>query len=131
MSLLQWKSEYSIGIESMDHEHRQMIELINGLYRQLDVHSGRDDIEACLGDIFNAIAGHFALEERLMRDAGYDRYAEHKDDHEDLLDELTRMMDVFAHDPESGVRQLQSGLSEWFSRHFATHDARLHGRLGV
>jgi len=41
-----------------------------------------------LGDINARICAHFALEERLMRERGYDENREHKADHDRLLDDL-------------------------------------------
>jgi hemerythrin len=82
-----------------------------------------------LGEIHAGIAAHFALEERLMRAAGYAEYAAHKDDHERLLEQILDLMDVYAADPEQGSRLLSEQLSDWFSRHFASFDARMHGKL--
>jgi hemerythrin-like metal-binding protein len=73
---------------------------------------------------------HFALEERIMRDAGYEEYEGHKEDHEDLLDEIRDLMDAFLADAENGGRLLKERLSAWFAKHFASFDARLHGQLG-
>jgi hemerythrin len=131
MSLLQWKPEYSVGVPSVDDEHREMINLINGVYEGLGEAPDLNEIEKCLEDIFSAISLHFALEERIMRDNAYAEYEEHKEDHEDLLDEIRDLMDEFVADRESGVDKLEKRLSEWFSRHFATFDARLHGKLGA
>ena len=131
MTLLQWKSQYSVGIESMDFEHRQMIDLINELHAELSSRRDAESIEQFLGDIHAAISMHFALEERIMLDAGYDEFAAHKNDHEDLLDQIRDMMDVFANDPDRGFSELQTRLSNWFSAHFSTFDARLHGKLGA
>ena len=36
MSLLQWKPQYSVGIDSMDDEHRELLALINATYDKLD-----------------------------------------------------------------------------------------------
>lgn len=130
MKLLQWKPEYSVGVESVDDEHRDMIAMINTVYQQLGQDPDIDRIESFLGDIFSAISGHFALEERIMRDAGYAEYEAHKDDHEDLLDQIRDLMDDYADDPVTGERKLQQGLSNWFAQHFSTFDARLHHKLG-
>ena len=130
MTLLQWKPSYSLGIPSVDHEHRELIEMINEAYSHMETGSGPDQIEACLEDIFAAISSHFALEERHMREAKYGEYPAHKDEHEELLDQLRDMMDGFADDPEQGEAILQTRLSDWFGRHFATFDARLHHKLG-
>jgi len=130
MSLLEWKPEYSVGIESMDDEHREMIALINDVYAKLGTSPDADTIEDCLEEIFNTISLHFALEERIMREQGYDEYEDHKEDHEDLLDEIRDLMDEFVADEKEGARRLEERLSGWFSQHFASFDARLHGRLG-
>lgn len=130
MSLLQWNPEYSVGIQSVDDEHREMIELINRTYADLASDAGAEQIAACLGDIFSTISMHFALEERIMRNSRYDEYAEHKDDHEALLDQLRDLMDEFSDDPANGAARLKRDLNDWFAGHFSSFDARLHGRLG-
>ena len=130
MSLMQWKPEYSVGVESMDDEHREMIGLINDIYDKLESDPDADQIEQCLGDIFSTISMHFALEERLMRKNNYAEYQPHKDDHEELLDRIRDLMDDFAADTSSGAVKLEQSLSDWFAGHFSTFDARLHGELG-
>jgi len=130
MSLLQWVSGYSLGIASVDHEHREMIEMINHVYDQMERSAHTDAIEAALEDIYAGIAAHFALEERYMREAGYAEYEAHKENHEELLDEIRDLMDSFTEDPESGRKRLKESLADWFGVHFATFDARLHDQLG-
>ena len=131
MSLLAWKPEYSVGIASMDAEHREMIELINDVYARLGSSTDTDALEECLEEIFNTISMHFALEERIMSEARYDEYEDHKEDHEDLLDEIRDLMDEFIADTERGTELLEQRLSGWFGKHFASFDARLHGKLGA
>lgn len=130
MTLLRWKPSYSLGIPSVDHEHREMIAMINELYERMEDPSDPESIEECLGDIHAGISAHFALEERFMREAEFGEYEAHKDQHEDLLDQISDLIDAFDADPAEGRRKLQKELSDWFSAHFATFDARLHHELG-
>lgn len=130
MALLQWNDRYSVGIEAVDHEHRDLIDLINKLHGELSIHPGKDAVEAFLGDLFTAISAHFALEERFMREKKYHDLAVHKRDHEKLLDEIRDIMDEFADHEESVGGELAARLEPWFGRHFETHDARLHKALG-
>lgn len=130
MALLQWKPAYTLGIPSVDHEHRELIDLINRTYAYIEGSASPAEIESCLEDIYAGIAAHFALEERHMRDAGYAEYEAHKEEHEDLLDQIRDLMDAFAEDPEAGRIALQKRLAAWFGGHFATFDARLHHALG-
>ncbi len=64
-----------------------------------------------------------------MQRSNYPEYGAHKEDHEDLLDQIRDFMDRFDEDREAGLRLLQQRLADWFGRHFATFDARLHDRI--
>lgn len=128
--LLAWRPEFALGIRELDTEHREMIEQINRCYATLGAEPRADAVEHALGEIHAAIAGHFALEERIMRTVGYAGFPAHKDDHEELLEQLRTLMDGFMADPVAGRRELEQHLSEWFARHFRSFDAALHGQLG-
>lgn len=130
MAYLEWNPEYSVGSKAIDDEHREMIELINSLHDELGDAADRESIDGFLGDIHAGISMHFALEERLMREAQYAEYEAHKQDHEELLDEIRDIMDSFSGDRERVFETLEKRLSDWFGKHFATFDARLHGKLG-
>jgi hemerythrin len=130
MSLLEWKPEYSVGNAAIDHEHESMIQQINALYATLSEPLNAESVEAVLGEVHASISAHFALEERLMREANYIEYKEHKEDHEELLDQIHDLIDSFYQDPESGQKRLNTQLSNWFGRHFSSFDARLHKQLG-
>ena len=130
MALLQWKDQYSVGIEAVDHEHKELIDLINRLHDELVAKGQAVSVETFLGDVYKAISAHFALEERFMRERGYDQLAAHKADHERLLDEIRVIMDDFLDRADLARDGLSVRLDAWFSRHFETHDARLHHALG-
>lgn len=129
MALLQWKEHYSVGIDAVDHEHKELIALINRLHDELMARGEKLSIRAFFGDLFMGISAHFALEERFMRERRYDQLAQHKADHERLLDEIRDIMDDFE-DHETASAELGAQLDAWFSRHFETFDARLHKALG-
>lgn len=132
MQLLQWKPSFSLGIPAVDLEHRKLIEMINDVYARIDDERDAESVQVAIADIHAGISAHFALEERVMREAAYPEYAAHKDNHEDLLDQIRDMMDMmdtYADQPEKGRELLRRGLSDWFGQHFSTFDARLHEDL--
>jgi len=129
MTLLKWKPEYSVGDPAIDYEHEMMIRQINTLYDQLDACADSEAIEAVLGEIHADISAHFALEERMMKQANYTGFEDHKEDHEELLDQLHEMMELNFQSPEDRDSLLKLRLSDWFGHHFSTFDARLHRKL--
>ncbi len=127
-----WRDDFRIGIAAVDHEHREMIALINRIFVRLASDDPAERIADDLGEVYARISAHFALEERLMQDRRYDQFADHKDDHERLLDDIREIMD--AH--QAGTYEHRKGafaarLEEWFVAHFKSKDARLHKTLGI
>jgi hemerythrin-like metal-binding protein len=127
VSLIEWKESYAIGQADVDHEHQSIIALINELYRELERGGSVEDF---LGEIYARISGHFALEEKLMREAGYPDHGPHKADHERLLDEIRDLMDAYEAGTTLDIARFGQALGKWFSVHFKEMDARLHARLG-
>lgn len=130
MSLIEWKDQFSLGVPAVDHEHRELIDLINELYASMA--SGSTDVTVLdfLGDLYTRIAAHFALEEKMMRDSRYDEYRDHKIDHERLLDDIRDLMDDYEDGVYVDVEQFGKRLDAWFSEHFRSRDARLHRKIG-
>ncbi len=129
---IEWREEFRTGISSVDHEHRELVGLVNNVICLMD--GDDDDREAvldALGDLNAKITAHFALEELLMRQASYVDFVPHKEDHEGLLDEIRDIMDAFEGGDYSERRaEFISHLTSWFVTHFSTMDSKLH-RAGL
>ena len=130
MALIEWRKEFETGVADVDHEHRELVDLINALHGEIGKGAAKERIREFLGEVFARIAAHFALEESIMRKHAYDEYAAHKAEHEKLLDEIRDIMDE-AEDTEAYGEALAATVRDWFVNHFKSKDARLHRQLGV
>ncbi len=129
MTLMEWRKEFETGIPDVDHEHRELVGLINQLPAVMEA-DPQDTALRLLGDVYANIAAHFALEERFMREHDYDEYREHKQDHDRLLDYLRDLMDEYEEGRWVDRAAFAGRVGEWFGVHFRTRDARLHRKLG-
>lgn len=129
MALIEWREEYSVGVPAVDYEHKGLIKLINDAHERLQSRQSADTVQECLGEIYAQISSHFALEEEIMRRRDYDRYLQHKADHERLLEEIRDIMDAVEDAGTYDPQQLAEALGRWFGEHFRTEDARLHRYL--
>ena len=126
MPLIEWLDAFETGISSVDHEHRQMIALLNEMADAVQPDAGPERVAALLGEVYAKIQAHFALEERTMREGRYSGLAAHKADHERLLDVLRELMESHEADPSYEYREaLSLRLRDWFMIHFHEHDAKL------
>ncbi len=130
MAPIEWKPEYSVGNSAVDHEHQELIDLVNQTAAAILDRQPDADIQSGFGDLLRAISAHFALEEQQMKAHRYDQREQHKDDHERLLDDLRDIMDGDVTSPDQAAERLAKTLEAWFANHFKTHDSRLHLRLG-
>jgi hemerythrin len=126
VSLIVWRDEFTIGLADVDHEHRELIAMINAVHESLGPAADTEKVVAALGEIHARIAAHFALEEREMRKLDYISVTGHKDDHERLLDDILDIIDTVESPTDYDPEALGRRLSRWFTEHFSTHDARLH-----
>lgn len=129
MSLIEWDEKFSVGVAAVDHEHRELIALVNETYDRLQRPDAGVTVPDFLGEIYARIYAHFALEENLMRARQYAHYREHKADHERLLDEIRDIMDDYEDGRVFDTDTFAQRLGTWFTGHFRTHDARLHRQL--
>jgi hemerythrin len=126
MSVLHWRSQFSVGIKVVDHDHQELIGRIRNHQVSLEECADTDKIIEILDAIYADIAEHFALEEKLMEQLRYAAYADHKEDHETLLDDLREIMAGVEDEGMLDQVQLTDDLNRWFSDHFRVHDAKLH-----
>ncbi len=132
MALIEWRDEFNTGVGEVDHEHQELVELINQLHGQIQDDASKDRVADLLGEVFARSSAHFALEETVMRKHRDDEYEVHKAEHEALLDQIRDIMD----DHETGAyadagKALAGTVRDWIVKHLTTTDARLHKKLRV
>jgi hemerythrin len=66
MRRLEWQDRFSVGVPEVDHEHRELIRLINNLHEAVAQSQPVETVLSALGAIHAAISAHFALEEKNM-----------------------------------------------------------------
>jgi len=125
-----WDHRFIIGLESVDSQHRHLVDLVNRVGDL--VLAGQAD-EARLLPIFHQLADyarfHFAEEERLMAEVGMDpRHAEaHKRHHGEFLKQVLQMWNNRAQVAEP-VASLHDFLAAWLTVHILGED-QVMGRI--
>ncbi len=131
MALLEWKEEYATGIDDVDQEHKDLIDVINRLHELLLADDAGLTVPAFFARLIEGVSAHFALEEMIMGESRYPDLEAHREDHARLLDEIRDLVEAFGQAEEIDSVDLAMRLEPWFSHHFATHDLRLHSSLKI
>ena len=85
MKDLAWGDILSVGIDEIDDDHRKLVNLFNIVNHSVTQGDAPEYIEAVLNELISCTAWHFSHEERLMLKYGYQGFADHKEEHEELI----------------------------------------------
>jgi len=84
MTEFRWIDAFSIGVDEIDDGHRDLMRIM-GEVKTAAKDGDRQRCSALLLELIESAKAHFAVEEALLRDAGYPGLEEHIKYHEKLL----------------------------------------------
>lgn len=127
MAELVWTDDLNTGIEPIDLQHRQIVSFINQLH---EAHLGGD--RTAVADVIEGLVeytvSHFAFEEALMEDAGYEFVRPHKKVHELFVRRVSEYHDRFKAG-EDVAHALHELLARWLFNHIRHDDASYVGSV--
>ena len=114
---LTWKDSYSVGIESIDNDHKKLLHLINNLQTAVDYKTDRMFEKQTLNEVIDYTKYHFEREEKLMEDAGYSDVVPHKAKHKNMIDKVTEFVEAYEKDESGAIESLLNYLKSWLIGH--------------
>ncbi len=121
-TLIDWSDELSVGIQEIDDQHQFLVELLNKLHRAIHQRQGTAAAQAILVELADYTRIHFAVEESLMRILGYPGYADHKQQHDHLIEEIGELQEKLESGKKSITFELLHFLRIWLTRHIMEED---------
>lgn len=131
MNVIEWTSDFALGIDEIDEQHRALVGMINVLDTSTHGDPGPETMRSLLAQLSDYVRDHFGFEERLMAGGGCspELVARHFGEHayfRSVLKDLTT-------DFESGRRCVTVPLIEylvhWFLHHIVVVDRAMAHQL--
>ncbi len=120
--LFVWKPDFSVGIGSIDEQHKQLVSFINTLHDAMRAGSGNAAIEPILAELIEYTKYHFGHEEEIFRATAYGDSATHKLEH----DKLTRQVVEIERSIHAGktvlTMEVMDFLKQWLMNHILIRD---------
>jgi len=114
---IEWKDEYSVGIDSIDQQHRKLINLINQLSTAVDYSTGEEFEREALAELVEYTKTHFVYEEGLMEDNGYPDFEAHRAQHRAMIAEVGIVLTEYEKDHDKAMSHAVDYLKEWLINH--------------
>lgn len=118
----EWTDDLSVNIEEIDDQHKEFINIANGLYISIVTGKGNDALGGILSKLVEYATIHFATEERLMKIHGYSGLAVHSREHQELRKQLLKLHDRFNEGKPVPADSVANFLTDWLAKHIRMTD---------
>ena len=82
--MIEWEEKYSVGIISIDEQHKKIIDIINRIIAAKELDDNTKEITEILNEMAAYSHEHFKTEETHMIEFKYPEYQYHKEEHIDF-----------------------------------------------
>lgn len=114
---VEWQDSYSVGINSIDQQHKKLINLINQLQTAVDYSTGEEFEREALNELVEYTKTHFTHEEGLMQQYGYPAFEPHKAEHTQMIKQVENVIAEYEKDPDRSMTHALNFLKDWLINH--------------
>jgi hemerythrin len=123
--MLEWKDSYSVGVASLDKQHKDMINMINSL-------PTCKDFGETIKFLKTYVEEHFFDEEHLMSAGHYVGLQAHIEGHAEFiawLNDLQIKIAASTHNVQDLITETHTYLSQWLISHILETDRLYIGKI--
>lgn len=130
MERITWTVDMSVGMEDIDAQHRELINIINHLMVMKAVGETREAQGRVIARLMDYAQTHFETEERYFREYEYVHREDHEKEHADFIASAFDFKTKF----DAGTAGLSDAilgfLSDWLVHHIKGSDKSYAGHFG-
>lgn len=128
MNKWEWSEKYSVGVSSLDNQHRKLFELINQLIPLMDEDVSESQKRKVTKNILEKLSEytihHFEFEEALFNKFGFALSEEHQESHQKIYDNVTSMLEQFFENQTLKIEYIYHVLIDWIEEHVLSEDKK-------
>ena len=122
MALLSWSTQYSIGNDLIDTEHKELFRLVNAFHDNWQEQHSQQSIAVLLNQLIAYAEMHFQHEETIMLDAEFPKLAEHQKIHEAMVETIFRLRQSFEEHHNHLEMNTLRFIKAWLLEHIIQND---------
>lgn len=124
MEKILWDESFSVGVQVLDAQHKQIITIINSLLEMNEAQSGSEIISETLTKLNQYASEHFNKEEQDMLEYGYPEYSVQKKQHQEFKRKIVDFcMGAMVHKANVPM-EMFTYLKSWWTNHILQEDMR-------
>ena len=126
MTLVKWTWKLSVGVSSLDEDHRRLADLINQIAEAVKHQKGAVEIARLWTKMSTELVEHFAREEALLEHLAYPDFSAHWNHHVETNRALGQMAAFIDTHLQGGEQpEILTFLKHWYHNHVGGSDLEL------
>lgn len=134
MSIFPWMKKYEVNVESIDTQHKKLVELLNKLAEEMSQGKGSDVLNAIFNELADYTIYHFSDEEKYFDQINYPLSDKHKEKHRLFIEQLSGFRADFEIKKIGVSIEVMRFLKDWLIEHISKTDmglGRMLNRSGI
>jgi hemerythrin len=125
MPLLTWNEMMSVGVASLDNDHKQLVGIVNQLFDAINGGRGKEALGKILDELIAYTKMHFANEEKFFAQTNYPDAASHRKEHDELTAQILEVQKKYKSGASGTLSlELMNFLKNWLVTHIQGRDKK-------
>jgi hemerythrin len=124
MAFIEWNDRFSVNVESIDDQHKQLVNLINKLYDGMKADKTKQVLGEIIDELVDYTKVHFKEEEAYFERYGYEETEEHKEEHQKFIKEIASFKKAFDSNRITVSIKVMIFLRDWLYSHILKTDKK-------
>ena len=122
MEFIDWENAFSVGVQSIDKQHKNIFNIINELQDSINQAKPRSVINEIMIRLTVYTEMNFIYEERLFKKYGYEQGEEHKRQHDELSHKITHLQKKYLTANQYAEEEILAFVQSEISNHIQLCD---------
>ena len=125
MPYLTWNSSYELGIESIDKQHRKLVDLLNDFYSNIKNRTNTEIIYTLISGMKEYVIMHQRFEIEMLRKYGFEFTDEHDKEHAAFIQKINDIEKRQKMGFAVVSYEITDFLKKWLQEHILIQDKKI------
>jgi len=119
-----WNKDIMIGLDTIDKQHKVLIDIINELYKAIRADKGMEVLDGIFKKLLDYTDYHFGFEIKLQRDCGYVEVDQHEGIHVSMVKQIKDVVKKYKSGEMASSREVMDFMKSWLVNHINKTDRK-------
>ena len=124
MALISWNESYSVRNNTIDEQHKKLINLINILHDAMKQAKGKEVLGGIIKELISYSIFHFSYEEKLMSKYNFPGTILHKMEHQKFTLKVQKLQNDYVSGKAILSQDVLQFLKDWLVEHIQVNDKK-------